>query len=56
MTKEQLTKENILLREVIDAFIEYMSLNGDSEYAQLLRYYYTQSQWDKIIEFFVGNN
>ena len=55
MTNKELTKENVLLKEVIDAFIEYMTITGDEEYANILRYYYTQSQWDKIIEFLVGD-
>lgn len=55
MSTRELTKENNKLKEVIDVFIEYMSMKGDAEYAQLIRYYYTQHQWDKIIEFFVGD-
>ena len=53
MTTKELNKENQLLKEVIEAFIENMEMTNN-KYAQLLRYYYTQHQWNEIIKFLIG--
>lgn len=53
MTTKELNKENQLLKEVIEAFIENMEM-ANNQYAQLLRYYYTQHKWDEIIKYLIG--
>ena len=56
MTNKELFKEMGKMEQVIDALLEEsLAVLDDNEY-QLLRYYFSQSNYEKMLEILEGDN
>lgn len=55
MTKETLTKEMAKMEQVIDYLLDVSILALDNRQYQLLRYYFSQSDYDKMLKELSGN-
>lgn len=56
MTKEQLIRESIKMERVIDLMLEILLSYIDTNEYQLLRYYFSQSDYDSMLKVLLGGN